>query len=260
MSWEIDLRVANGIALVASATSLVMWLAPVRDVWTAPHSIYKSKSTENVATSFGFVAGTFNCVLWNMFASTQLDTMMIPFILNTAGFVLNISFVVCYYVYGETKQRREVRNQTGVMLFTTALATGAWIVEGDNISVGYFAAFVNVLMLFGPLAAANQVIRQRSSKGMSLLPMLMTLLSSSVWCLYGVYIKIIPSVIPNALGIMFGIMQLGLYAWAKGQDRKLLEQDILDDEFQPVSSRPRTGSMRQRASSLGIHNVVAEGP
>jgi len=245
---------------VGSATAIVMWLAPVRDVWTAPYSIFKSKSTENVATSFGFVAGTFNCVLWNMFASTRLDTMLIPFIVNSAGFLLNVSFVICYFAYGEGKQRREVRNQMAVMLLTTGLAIGGWVHEGDNEVVGYFAAFVNILMLFGPLAAANQVIRQRSSKGMSLLPMLMTLLSATVWCLYGVYIKVIPSIIPNALGVLFGILQLALYGWAKGQDRKLLEQDTLDEEFQPVSGRPTSGSLRQRASSLGLHHVVAEGP
>ena len=136
MSWTIDLRVANGIALLGSFTSIVMWLAPVRDVWTAEYSIFKSKSTENVATSFGFVAGTFNCILWNMFAVTQLDTMLIPVIVNSAGFLLNVSFVACYYAYGEDKQRREVRNQLVLMILTTALAIGSWILEKDNEMVG----------------------------------------------------------------------------------------------------------------------------
>jgi len=65
MSWEINNYIANGIALLGSFTSVVMWLAPVRDVWTASYSIYHTGSTDNVATSFGFVAGVFNCVLWN---------------------------------------------------------------------------------------------------------------------------------------------------------------------------------------------------
>jgi hypothetical protein len=50
---------------LASFTTIIMWLAPVRDVWTASYSIFRSGNTENVATGFGFVAGTFNCVLWN---------------------------------------------------------------------------------------------------------------------------------------------------------------------------------------------------
>ena len=136
MSWEIDLRVANAIALVGSATAIIMWLAPVRDVWTAEYSIYKSKSAENVATSFGFVAGTFNCILWNMFASTRLDTMLVPFIVNSVGFLLNFSFVSCYYWYGELSERSEVRNQLLAMLFVTALAIIFWVVEKNNDIVG----------------------------------------------------------------------------------------------------------------------------
>jgi len=258
MDWEIDNRVANGIALVGSATAIVMWLAPVRDVWSAEYSIYKTKSSESVATSFGFVAGTFNCVLWNMFASTRLDVMLLPFVVNAIGFCLNFSFVICYYWYGTPGDRSEVRNQMLLMLFTTALASIFWVVEQDNEIVGYFAAFVNILMLFGPLAAARDIIRSRSAKGLSLFPLIMTLLSSMVWFGYGLYIKVIPSMIPNALGIVFGISQIILYTWARNQERKLLIEEIIDDEFQPVSGRRPSFSQRQRVASLG--SLIAEGP
>jgi len=257
MLWQIDNRIANGIALLGSITAIIMWMAPIRDVWSAPYSIYKLRSTENVATAFGFVAGIFNCVLWNMFASTRLDTMLVPFIVNSIGFALNASFVICYLVYGDSKARRETRNQLLLMFFVTAAAIVMWVVEKDNESVGYLAAFVNVLMLFGPLAAAGEIIRAKSSKGMSLLPMIMTLLSSIVWFSYGLYIKVIPSMIPNALGMIFGVMQLVLYCWAKAQDRKMLYEDILGEEFQPVSG-VTTPSGRQRVASLG--SLIAEGP
>jgi hypothetical protein len=65
MSWEINNHIANGIALGASLLTIIMWLAPVRDVWSAPYSIFRLKNTDSVATGFGFVAGTFNCILWN---------------------------------------------------------------------------------------------------------------------------------------------------------------------------------------------------
>jgi len=265
MSWEIDTRIANGIAVLGSVTAIIMWLAPVRDVWTAKYSVFRMKNTENVATPFGFVAGMFNCILWNMYASTRLDTMTVPFIVNSAGFLLNFANTVCYYYYGNKIDRRDTRRQLLLMFVTTALAIGGWIIEKDNEVVGYFAAFVNVLMLFGPLAAANQVIKQRSSKGMSLMPMIMTLLSATVWIIYNVYIKVVPGIIPNALGVLFGILQLVLYGWAKRQDRKLVDTrgGIADEvPFEPVDidRRPVSGSVRQRTSSLGLHNIVAEGP
>jgi len=252
-SWEIDNYVANEIALAASFMTIVMWLAPVRDVWTASYSIYKTRSTDNVATGFGFVAGTFNCILWNLFSFNRLNTMLVAFILNCAGFLLNVSFVFCYFIYGSAKARRETRNQVLAMLLITAVAIAIWVGEQSNAAVGYFAAFVNVLMLFGPLAAAGEVIRARSARGLSLLPLIMTLVASITWLTYGIYIKEIPAMIPNGLGVTFGIAQIMLFAWAKGQEGKAAKDPL--EEFEPISpSRPifrnHSDSIRERVSSI----------
>jgi len=224
MSWEINNLIANEIALVASFLTIVMWLAPVRDVWTASYSIYSTGTTDNVATGFGFVAGTFNCILWNLYAYNRLNTMLVPFVVNCVGFFLNISFVLCYFIYGSPKARRETRNQLIAMLIITGICVGIWIAQNSNNIVGYFAAFVNILMLFGPLAAAADVIRARSSRGLSLLPLVMTLVASLTWLAYGVYIKEIPAMIPNGLGVVFGIAQIILFAWARRVEKKSTER------------------------------------
>jgi solute carrier family 50 protein (sugar transporter) len=237
MSWEINNHIANGIALGASLLTIIMWLAPVRDVWSAPYSIFRLKNTDSVATGFGFVAGTFNCILWNLYAYNRLDIMFVPFVVNSVGFFLNISFVLCYFWYGDSKARRETRNYLLFMLFITAIACGTWIVEQSNDLVGYFASFVNVLMLFGPLAAAREVIRSRSARGLSLLPLIMTLVASITWCTYGIYIQNVPAIVPNALGILFGILQIILFAWAKKQETKkhaMDDEGLPNDGFQPV--------------------------
>jgi len=96
-------------------------------------------------------------------------------------------------------------------------------------------------VLFGPLAAAADIIRNRSSRGLSLLPLVMTLLASIIWCAYGVYIKEPPGVIPNALGIIFGILQISLYIWARKQEKKQIsiEEDLDNEGFRPVVTPER---------------------
>jgi len=255
MSWEIDTHIADYIALAGSVTVIVMWLAPVRDVWTAPYSVFKTGTTDNVATGFGFVAGTFNCILWDLYAYNRLNTMLVPFVVNCVGFLLNISFVLCYFTYGSRKARRETRNQLLFMLFITALAVGIWIMEGNNNAVGYFAAFVNTLMFFGPLAAAGDVIRSRNSRGLSLLPLVMTLVASMVWFAYGVYIREIPAMLPNGLGILFGIIQILLFVWVKGQEKKIGAQ-ALNSEFEPISvNQPIIGSRDVPSGSMHRERV-----
>jgi solute carrier family 50 protein (sugar transporter) len=275
MAWEIDPHVATYIALAASVLTIIMWLAPVRDVWTAPYSIYRAGNTENVATGFGFVCGTFNCILWNLYAFNRLDIMFVPFVVNTVGFFLNISFVLCYFWFGDSKARRSTRNYLLAMLLITAIAAVAWAVNGTNEPVGYFASLVNIMMLFGPLAAARDVIRSRSSRGLSLLPLVMTLVASLTWCSYGIYIQNVPSTVPNALGIMFGILQLILFAWARKQEKQAVglgDDDALpNDGFEPVVTPTRpswdsrdpeeaggltTGYPRERVNSI---RAVIEG-
>ena len=75
-------------------------------------------------------------------------------------------------------------------------------------------------MLFGPLAAAGKVVRMRSTQTMPFPPLVLTLLSSTIWCAYGVYIREIPVIIPNSLGILFGIIQISLWTWARQQELK----------------------------------------
>jgi len=266
MSWEINNHVANGIALVASFLVIVMWLAPVRDVWTAKYSIFRTKSTENVATGFGYVSGVFNCLLWDMYAINRLDTMVVPFIVNCVGFALNVSFVICYWYYASLRQARAMRYQFFALVFFTIAAIGVWVYEGNNNMVGYFAAFVNILMFFGPLAAAGDVIRARNTRGMSLLPMIMTLFSSMVWFIYGVYIKEIPAMIPNGLGMVFGVAQLILYAWAKRQEKKTIPSPgLVPDSFRPVSDSSSVSSqgssddmLRERSASLLENGTLRE--
>ena len=62
--WDIDPHVANMLALVASGAVVILWLSPVRDVWVGNRSIYMTGSTEFVGTSFGYIAGFFQCMLW----------------------------------------------------------------------------------------------------------------------------------------------------------------------------------------------------
>ena len=64
--------------------------------------------------------------------------------------------------------------------------------------------------------------------------------------------------IPNGLGVIFGILQLILFGWARKQERKMLDHVVIDEEFQPVTGQRPNAALRQRASSLGV--IIAEGP
>jgi len=71
-----------------------------------------------------------------VFAIDKLDKMMVAFVVNCVGFLLNLSFVLCYFYFGDGKARKSVFNQCVGMLFITGVAIGFWVVENNNQPVG----------------------------------------------------------------------------------------------------------------------------
>ena len=157
LPWEPHPAWTNIIALIGSVAVVLLWLAPVRDVWASRDSIWATKSTALVATAFGYVAGMFNCILWDsecfrkrnrpklhrkrltrttVYASTRLDTMTVPFMVNLIGLFLNLSFVVCYWMFATGKARDDVKKQFIILLAVTISAAFVWISTGTNDLVG----------------------------------------------------------------------------------------------------------------------------
>jgi hypothetical protein len=65
MTWTVDVRVANYLALAGSVISIFMFISPLYAFWLAEDSVYKRRSSKHVASSFAIVSGIFNCLLWN---------------------------------------------------------------------------------------------------------------------------------------------------------------------------------------------------
>ncbi|MCO5580055.1 hypothetical protein L7F22_033921 [Adiantum nelumboides] len=76
-------------------------------------------------------------------------------------------------------------------------------------------------MYAAPLAAMKNVIQTKSVESMPFLLSLCTLLNSCLWEVYGILKKDPFIIVPNALGVIFGIMQLALYAYYRDYQRAL---------------------------------------
>jgi solute carrier family 50 protein (sugar transporter) len=263
---------------IGSICVLLLWMAPIRDIWTGRESVFAKKSTAGLVTGFPYVASLFNCLLWVMYALDKLDLLLIPTIVNVTGFLLNLSFTGCFWYYssGTTKGMFKLRvfgsrpapsvlglaggltralAETAVMGFITIVGFGLLIAVGST-PVGYLAAFVNALMLFSPLAAAGTIIKSRSTKGMPFLPLLLIFVCSTIWFGFGLNICDLPIMIPNGLGVIFGTAQLSLYYWARRYElsnpdvETSLSEDFDAGHFEVETARPLSGTMYAPVSTL----------
>jgi uncharacterized protein with PQ loop repeat len=106
-------------------------------------------------------------------------------------------------------------------------------------------------VFFGPLAAAGQVIKTRTTRGMLFPSLVLTVVAALIWFGYGFYIMDIPIMIPNALGILFGIVQILLYTWAKKQE-KMVSISSTDEGFAPVQGHDDVLLREESSSSIGL--------
>src|SRR4051794_38645717 len=95
--WEIEQPTLNFIGVVGAAMTIALWLSPVQHVWTGKESVFATKSTKCVATALPYVAGFFNCLLWNMYSSSNVAHFRVPLFMNSVGLLLNLSFTQCYW-------------------------------------------------------------------------------------------------------------------------------------------------------------------
>lgn len=73
---------------------------------------------------------------------------------------------------------------------------------------------VNINLIFfyaSPLSTIMSVFKTKSSDSIHILTMIMNTLNAFFWCVYSLAIQDYYILLPNSLGFMFGLLQMGLY-------------------------------------------------
>eukprot|EP00239_Pterosperma_sp_CCMP1384_P003537 CAMPEP_0197849670 /NCGR_PEP_ID=MMETSP1438-20131217/12853_1 /TAXON_ID=1461541 /ORGANISM="Pterosperma sp., Strain CCMP1384" /LENGTH=244 /DNA_ID=CAMNT_0043462453 /DNA_START=86 /DNA_END=816 /DNA_ORIENTATION=- len=209
-SWIPDPFIQNTLGWVAVFAVLGLFLSPIKDIW-GEGGVFKNKSTASLATGIPYFASFFNCFLWSVYAFGDLPRLLQPLVINLIGAALHLSFMSCFWYYASDKKESSTAFISGAAVSAVCAVMS---MQAGNVAIfGKAAAFVNVIMYYSPLAAVGEVLRTKSVKTWPLIPLIMTFIGSSLWFSYGLYILEWPCIIPNALGIIFGITQLATYAY-----------------------------------------------
>lgn len=99
-------------------------------------------------------------------------------------------------------------------------------------------------MYYGPLASVQYFIKSRSPDGLPLNPLIMQLVACILWTIWAVYIKEIPAIIPNGLGVIFSVAEILLWVWLYQQKKKdeaangLSSTPTIVNKFKPLALDP----------------------
>ena len=212
-------EISDAVGACAFFFTLSMWLAPMKDVFLSPTSIFRSSGVSGPSSSFSYVSATANCFLWVLYFSTRLGGKLPAFLINACGLCLNLSFTVCFWYYVPGDAHTTTNIEIIVFLIICVLAGLSWIFLQADQSISYLAVAVNIAMFYGPLASIRRFMRERNVEGLPLAPLVLQLLSSSLWTGWSFYVGEVALAIPNIFGVVFAFAQLGLWYWLYQQQQ-----------------------------------------
>ncbi|KAL3512673.1 hypothetical protein ACH5RR_025392 [Cinchona calisaya] len=126
-------------------------------------------------------------------------------------------YIFIFVLYSDWEKRKRI----GACILTEVLVIIALIVgtllgcHGNKRStiVGIICLIFNICMYFSPLTVMSLVIKTKSVKYMPFYLSLTNFVNACVWFFYA-FLKFDPYVlIPNGLGALSGLIQLGIYAY-----------------------------------------------
>ncbi|RLN19648.1 bidirectional sugar transporter SWEET12-like [Panicum miliaceum] len=197
------------VGILGNILSFLVTLAPVPTFYR----VYKKKSTESFQ-SVPYVVALLSAMLWLYYALLSMDVLLLS--INAIACVVESVYLAIYLVYAPKDAMIFTMKLLCIMnmgLFGAMVAFLQFYVEGQrrvSIAGGIGAAFA-LAVFVAPLAIIRQVIRTKSVEFMPFWLSFFLTISAVAWFFYGLLLKDLFVAIPNVLGLLFGLAQMGLY-------------------------------------------------
>lgn len=173
--------------------------------------IIRSGSTENVQL-LPFVTTFLNCMMWASYGILKGDAALVP--VNTIGMMTQVFYILCFFNY--CKERgKEVKSvvYAAIIAFILYMYLMHFIEEDVTrvAHLGLMCIVFTITMQASPLAVVAKVVRTKSTESMPFVFSFMMVLLSFLWLCYGTVVNDINIQVPNASGVLLGLLQLSLF-------------------------------------------------
>jgi len=166
---------------------------------------------------FPYLVQVLNCELWVIYALANWSsgTMFWPLTVNGVGLTITTIVFTIFFTYASSELRKSLSWKVAPLFLVACV--GAYVISANNslltAASGRACLIFNVIMYLGPLAGIRDAIATRSTEFLPLSLGLTTIVSASLWFTFGLGIQNSNIWFPNACGIVFGAVQVLIYAW-----------------------------------------------
>ncbi|KAK8998827.1 hypothetical protein V6N11_070012 [Hibiscus sabdariffa] len=175
------------------------------------HITVEKKAVEEFQ-SYPYLSGIMRCLIWVFYADKLVGAT------NSMGF--SMLYLMLLFVYVPHEGDRKKRLRVYYILFCEVVLMAIIIVvavlcfhDRRALFVRVVGGVFDVIMYASPLAIWKTVVSTRSVEYMPFWLSFAVLSTSMYWTVYAIVQFDILILVPNGLGVIFGVIQLGLYAY-----------------------------------------------
>lgn len=218
------------LALLGIIIGIMLALSPVPTfIDIAVHS--KSTGGYTVAP---YISSLLCCSLWLLYAllAGSSKSELIP--LNLMSFIIYSLYCGVFMYYSSSRFRILQIYMAGATSLAVAILVG--LLTQSLMFIGVLATLANCVMFAAPLAVMQAVIETRSVRYMPFLLSFSSFLCATTWLAWALVVDDYFVLIPNALGTIFGITQLGLYSmyFRPTFEEEAIATAVRVDELNPI--------------------------
>ena len=162
------------------------------------------------------VFNEFNTVCWVAYGLRQ--GLFQSFVCNLIGGIITLIYLLiflCYFV-----ELKVMWCIASIVLALDLVLEFFWIfykIIKNLAAIGYFTMIFNILMYAGTLEKLGRVLSTHNYNLIPILISILMLINSVMWLIYGIAYNNAPTMIPNAIGIVFQVIAIGLWAYLRAK-------------------------------------------
>ena len=197
---------------IGTVISICFFLAPIQQYL----KLIQGAMPVSDVPGLMLVFNEFNTVCWVAYGLRQ--GLFQSFVCNLIGGLITLIYLLiflCYFV-----ELKVLWCLASIILALDLVLEFFWIfyrIIKNLAAIGYFTMIFNILMYAGTLEKLGRVLSTHNYNLIPILISILMLINSVMWLIYGIAYNNAPTMIPNAIGIVFQVIAIGLWAYLRAK-------------------------------------------
>ncbi|XP_030501857.2 bidirectional sugar transporter SWEET4 isoform X1 [Cannabis sativa] len=213
------------VGIIGNIICLFFFLSPVPTFVR----IWKKGAVEDYS-AMPYLATLFSCMIWTLYGLPVVHPgSILVLTISFLGVVIEIILLIIFLIFSDKKKRLKLLLLIFLELFVVALLATLSLTlfhtyKKRSLIVGVVGIFSSIIMYSSPLSIMKLVMSTKSVEFMPFSLSFGAFLNCLIWSTYAL-IRFDPFLlVPNGLGIVFGVAQLILYGVYYKSTKKIMKE------------------------------------